>query len=900
MRPIAVLLIFFLSSRFGFSDACAADSASPAPLAFGEDGLPAGLGIQAPDHVTVFRATVSPTGAAQEPLATVGGYTLSPSPRPREPASGDDYAPPSFFTVLAPSGAPGAQVTRALASCSCLKAEIVESGSDGKTPLIRVRRVHRPSGGDGFWLQAWLARPEGAVLQHSVAASPPGTEEWSMMEPYERGEERTGMQEHAAYRPETDLQTDFVMVYGLDADSPARIRQWRERGYIVHLMTGVAWGNYQDYLSGRFDGRPHGDEGQRRRDGSPIDHGPTVPYMVPSVAFADYLTENLKKAVDEGVEALHLEEPEFWAEAGYSEAFKREWVLYYNEDWTDPESSPDAQFRASRLKQYLYTRMLDRLCSSLKEYALVRHGRRLRFYVPTHSLLAYAGMHHIVSPGSKLLDLPCVDGYVAQVWTGTARHANLYGGALRERTFETAFLEYGVMQELVRGTGRRVWFLHDPVEDDPGHTWRDYRENYFRTVTASLLHPDVHHYEVTPWPHRVFAGQYPREDGGGREGIPAGYATTLLTLMHVLRDMKHGETRWRTANPEVGVLVSDSCMFQRQFPDGDPMRGLEGLEQDRHRFSGFFGLAMPLLKRGVAVRPVQLDNARRFAGYLDGHRTLALSYEFMKPEYPDLHQALAGWVRGGGVLVYVGDSSDAFHRVRHWWNTGGARYADPSDHLFEACGVSKEEAARGPARVGQGALLRLDVAPRRLALSEALAGDYLRLVAEALRARGLGMPETSAFVLERGPYVVAANLDESPFSKPHLLPGTYCDLYAPNLDVLTDPSVPVGGVGLFLDLAKAAAGPPDRGGRGAVFPLAVGGRVTGHAAGTGHCRFTVKGPSGIAASARLAAPRGPSSVRATDPGGANALLGWSHDAPSNTLLLRFASHPDGVEIALEF
>ena len=81
----------------------------------------------------------------------------------------------------------------------------------------------------------------------------------------------------------------------------------------------------------------------------------------------------------------------------------------------------------------------------------------------------------IVSPESSLLDLPGIDGYIAQVWTGTSRTENTYEGETKERTFETAYLEYGVMQELVRGTNRRMWFLADPIEDNPRHDWNDYR-----------------------------------------------------------------------------------------------------------------------------------------------------------------------------------------------------------------------------------------------------------------------------------------------------------------------------------------------------------------------------------------------------------------------------------------
>ena len=186
---------------------------------------------------------------------------------------------------------------------------------------------------------------------------------------YDRTEERTGVQEIQDYRPEFDVQCDFVMVYGFH-NLEQRIQHYKERGYIVHLMTGVSWGEYQDYLYGKFDGVDHHDEGQVNHDGNEINHGKDVPYMVPSVSFAYYLANNLKKAVDAGVEAIHLEEPEFWVNAGYSEAFKREWQIYYKEPWQRPDATAEAQYRASKLKRYLYTRTLDRLCSELKEYAI--------------------------------------------------------------------------------------------------------------------------------------------------------------------------------------------------------------------------------------------------------------------------------------------------------------------------------------------------------------------------------------------------------------------------------------------------------------------------------------------------------------------------------------------------
>lgn len=298
--------------------------------------------------------------------------------------------------------------------------------------------------------------------------------------------------------------------------------------------------------------------------------------MVPTIAYTNFLTNRIRLAVDAGVEAIHLEEPEFWVEGGYSEAFKREWRIYYKEPWIPPHESVDAQYRASHLKAYLYARSLDRLCSELKEYALVEYNRFLRFYVPTHSLINYT-QWKIISPESMLIDLPAVDGYIAQIWTGTSRTPNVYEGIRKERTFETAFLEYGMMQELVSGTDRRMWFLHDPIEDNPRYTWSDYRQNYFKTVVASLLHPDVFHYEVSPWPRRIFEGKYPNEEGTGLETIPKDYATTLLTIMHTLGNMDQKEVRIEGASEKIGVLVSDSMMYQRMDISSEKRRVMEGM-----------------------------------------------------------------------------------------------------------------------------------------------------------------------------------------------------------------------------------------------------------------------------------------------------------------------------------
>ena len=699
------------------------------------------------------------------------------------------------------------------------------------------------------------------------------------MNNYDRHEERTGVQEAHIYTPKTDIQCDFVMVYGIN-DLKERIKPWKKRGYIIHLMTGVAWGEYQDYLYGKFDGIDHHDEGQMERGGHEINHGKDVPYMVPSISFSRYLTEKLKSAVDCGVEAIHLEEPEFWTRAGYSEAFKREWQIYYREPWQDPRSSAEAQYRASKLKQYLYTRMLDRLCSELKEYALVKHGRLLRFYVPTHSLINYS-QWMICSPESALVDLPGVDGYIAQIWTGTSRTPNNFEGRTRERTFETAFLEYGIMQELVRGTGRRMWYLHDPVEDDPKHTWADYRYNYYRTVTASLLHPEIYHFEIAPWPNRVFNGRYPTEDGTGREGMPEAYRTNLLTVMQTLRDMKQDDVKWQGDVTEVGLLLADSAMYQRIYPDGDP-REREGSVT----FDPFYGLALPLLKHGLAVRPVQLDNVRRKAGYLAPYKALVLSYEFMKPDSPDINNAIAGWVRDGGVLIYVGDGRDSFHNIRQWWNDG-VDYGNPAEHLFEACGLPRKP-AEGVHSFGKGFVCYMDAYSADIARSAPLADSYRALAREGLSKLGISWKASSNLILERGLYNVTAVMDETETSVPYTMKGSFVNLYETYLPIVSDPVLDAGSVGLWYNLGKLDKKQP-------VTVIASAARLDKFKATARSCSFTAKSAAESECVIRMYVKRPPASVDA-----AGTAVACDYDEASKTILLRFANSPDGVPVKLKF
>jgi hypothetical protein len=599
--------------------------------------------------------------------------------------------------------------------------------------------------------------------------------------------ERTCFQTGNAWSPKGNLGSDVAIVYGIDADLPKRIQSWREHGYRIHVMTGVSWGNYQDYLYGRFDGTNHEDEAQTDKNGRKIGHGGDVYYMCPGENYGKFLCVGVQRALDAGAEAIHLEEPEFWTQAGYSEGFKREWKSYYGEDWQPPHSSVDAHWRGARLKYFLYRRALQQIFDYVQDYNR-KTGRSVRCYVPTHSLLNYA-QWGIVSPELSLAQLNGCDGYIAQVWTGTARNANVFEGRVQSRTFETAFLEYGAMRNLVRGTGRTVFYLNDPVEDDPNHDWNDYRDNWESTMVASLFQPDVWQYEVAPWPERVFAGRYPASSTNReRCSMPSDYATEVQVVANALNNMHQRKVEWDCGTRGIGVVISDSLMFQRGEPDAsDPHLG------------NFYGLAMPLVKRGIPVMPVQLESIT-LAHYLENVRLLLLSYDGQKPLSPDVHGAMAKWVKAGGTLIIFDADADPFLKVREWWNTNGRSYTTPREHLFEELGLPKTLQPGELRRVKKGSVLWIRERPVNFTRSSDGATKLLTAAKLGAKAAGLPWRESNYLRLQRGPYIIASGLDESVAREVHVIRGKLLNLFDPELRVQKQVKVAPGSRYLLLDL----------------------------------------------------------------------------------------------------
>ena len=141
------------------------------------------------------------------------------------------------------------------------------------------------------------------------------------------------------------------------------------------------------------------------------------------------------------------------------------------------------------------------------------------------------------------------------------------------------------------------------------------------------------------------------------------------------------------------------------------------------------------------------------------YKLLLLTYEGQKPPKPEFHAALAKWVRewrsaGGG-----GRRQRPYNAVREWWNTAPYSTDLRASTLFETLGIPKDP--RACTRWGE-ALCCAKLIPAALTYKEDGAETVRKAVRQAA-AEAVKLPwkETNSLVLRRGPYLVAAGLEQS-------------------------------------------------------------------------------------------------------------------------------------------
>lgn len=481
-----------------------------------------------------------------------------------------------------------------------------------------------------------------------------------------RSDFQTVMQTGSPYDAKSHVATDVALVaadesLGAVAGAAAKVRTWRDHGYRVYGFAALAR-VYEDYmrggwrdLAGNVDAGAHEGEIQQDRYGNHF--GPHRYMMEPSLRLMEHKKLWAKAMIDAGTEGMGFEEPDLFTDGGYSPQFQREWRDYYHQPWEAPHSSLDARVKSERLKSFLSYRAYK----TLSEYCKQQGGPGFRFILPTHSLPGYM-LPGVTTGYFQTLALPSVDVLQAQVWTGTARVPVLWEGELRQKLFENAYVDYSYSANLAEALGKEVWLNLDPYEDDPGLTFDLYKAGFENTLAASLMFPGATRWEILPWPNRIY----------GNDRIPPPYGTEIQNVVRAMTEIGGARSHaWHTRSPRVGVLISETAMWETRDPQPSNPQSL-------------FALTLPLLSLGVPVDAVPLE-AVTVRRYLDRFRVLFLSYDSFKPLSPAVHSALARWVREkGGTLVLLGGRS-AYNEAHLWWRDAG--FDSPTAHLLAELGL---------------------------------------------------------------------------------------------------------------------------------------------------------------------------------------------------------------------
>src|ERR1019366_5998178 len=65
-------------------------------------------------------------------------------------------------------------------------------------------------------------------------------------------QQKTTFQTSSPWIPQIDVRSDMAIVYGVNdrkgSTFEQRVQSWRDRGYTIAFMTGIAWGQYYDYF----------------------------------------------------------------------------------------------------------------------------------------------------------------------------------------------------------------------------------------------------------------------------------------------------------------------------------------------------------------------------------------------------------------------------------------------------------------------------------------------------------------------------------------------------------------------------------------------------------------------------------------------------------------------------
>ena len=298
--------------------------------------------------------------------------------------------------------------------------------------------------------------------------------------------------------------------------------------------------------------------------------------------------------------------------------------------------------------------------------------------------------------------------------------------------------------------------------------------------------------------------------------------------------------------------------------------------------------------RGMPVEPVQIEStySKSAAGFLNPYKLLLLTYDGQKPPSPEFHSALTAWVRAGGVLIVLDDDKDPDNQATDWWNSNGNHFATPRDHLFQVLGLPPT--ATGLHAVGKGYVLYESQSPAALTYLPNGGNVVYDLVQKAAKSVHLPLKETNALILRRGPYVIAAGLDNEPgitrqpSAHPQSVTGDLINLFDADLAETPEVAVKPGTRALLLDVNYFKSSTPR--------VLAASAKITGEHASAGSLTFQAEGIDQTNAVIRILSTKPPREVTVNG----KPLDNGQYRQSGRTLLLHFVNTATPQEIEVLF
>ena len=184
-------------------------------------------------------------------------------------------------------------------------------------------------------------------------------------------------------------------------------------------------------------------------------------------------------------------------------------------------------------------------------------------------------------------------------------------------------------------------------------------------------------------------------------------------------------------------------------------------------------------------------------------------------------------------------------------------------------------------------MLRED--PKHFVLKGGNDRKYFETIVSAYESKtGKKIEIKNNFMVERGPYTIAAVMDESSSKEPLKLSGLYIDLFDKDLPVLTVKQINPGEQGYLYDLNKVL-------GKVKAKVLCGASRIYDEKVGKQSYSFVAKSPLHTTNVSRVLLPRKPGKVLVN---GKAEQPEW--DESSKTLLLSFENDPAGVNVSIEW